>query len=119
MIRPKNFGKLGNRKAPRIAVPMDANLMLPERSAQCQLVNVSRTGCRLALDMPPRIGATVLVRIERIETLGVVAWVKRDQCGITFEAALDSPSLERLRWILDHSSKHQQNSLSTATAVWR
>mgnify|MGYP001302380382 CR=1 FL=1 len=119
MIGRKTFGKLGNRAMARLATDLDAGLVLPERSARCIVENVSRTGCRLQLSEPPRVGATVLVRVERIETLGSVAWVRGSRCGIRFAAPLEVRALERLRWIVEHGSDHEQNSLTHATAVWR
>ena len=119
VIGQRSFGKLGNRKAARLAMALDAGLVLPERSARCVVENVSRTGCRLRISEPPRIDATVLVRIERIEALGRVKWVHGQFCGIRFDQPLPVPAFERLQWILDNAGKHQQNSLSHATAVWR
>ncbi|MBL0924946.1 MAG: PilZ domain-containing protein [Sphingomonadaceae bacterium] len=119
MIRPRQFGKLGNRGMARLTTGIDGGMVLPERSASCRVDNVSRTGCRLSLDTPPRLGATVLVRVDRIEALGTVKWVRSRRCGIAFERPLDPPALERLRWIVEHESDHAQNGLRSATAVWR
>jgi hypothetical protein len=115
----RTFGKLGNRSMARLAIELEAGLVLPERTSRCALENVSRTGCRLRSGEPPRIGATVLVKIERIEALGSVTWVKGNRCGIIFEEPLEVRAFERLRWIVEHSRDHEQNSLSHATAVWR
>lgn len=119
MIGRKTFGKLGNRAMARLATDLDAGLVLPERSSRCVVENVSRTGCRLQLSEPPRAGTTVLIRVERIETLGTVAWVKGDRCGILFEEHIEVRALERLRWIVEHGSDHEQNSMTHATAMWR
>lgn len=119
MMHPKPFGKLGNRKMARLATEIDAGLMLPERSERCRLENISRTGCRLQLGGPPRVGATVLIRVERIETMGIVAWVRGNRCGVKFPEPLAIGELERIRWIVEHTSMYEQNSLTHATAVWR
>lgn len=118
-MHPKPFGKLGNRKMARLATEIDAGLVLPERSARCRLENISRTGCRLQLGEPPRVGATVLIRVERIEAMGIVAWVRGNRCGIKFPEPLAVRELERVRWIVEHTNAHEQNSLAYATAVWR
>ncbi len=119
MIGQRSFGKLGNRKAARLAIEIDAGLVMPERSVRCRLENISRTGCRLQLSDPPRVGATIMVRAERIQALGTVSWVRANRCGIKFSQPLEGSALERMRWIIENSSKHQQNSLSHATAIWR
>lgn len=119
MIVRRSFGKLGKRSVARLAIELDAGLVLPERTTRCLLENVSRTGCRLRLAEPPKIGATVLIKVERIESLGTVTWVKGDRCGIAFEEALQPQSLERLHWIIENSNSHQFNSMTNATAIWR
>lgn len=119
MLGAKKFGKLGNRGMARLETAIDGGLVLPERSATCLVENVSRTGCRLSLDAPPRLGATVLVKVERIETLGTVKWVRGRRCGVRFEPPLEPRALERLRWIVEHDRDHTNNHLATATAVWR
>jgi PilZ domain len=119
MLGVKKFGKLGKRSMARLVTAIDGGMVLPERNAYCRVENISRTGCRLALDSPPRLGATVLVRVERIETLGTVKWVRSARCGVAFERPLEPRELERLRWIVEHESDHAHNSLGTATAMWR
>jgi PilZ domain len=119
MLGVKKFGKLGNRGMARLATAIDGGMVLPERNAKCRVENVSRTGCRLLLETPPRLGATVLVRVERVEALGTVKWVRSGRCGIAFARALEPGALERLRWIAEHETDHVQNSLGSATAVWR
>lgn len=119
MIRQRTFGKLGNRKAARLSLKIDAGLVMPEKSERCTLENISRTGCRLEMSEPPRLGATVMVKVERIESLGVVTWVRHNRCGIKFSNVLEVAAFERMRWIVENSNKHEQNSLTHATAVWR
>jgi hypothetical protein len=102
-----------------MAIALDAGLAMPERTTRCLLENVSRTGCRLRLAEPPRVGATVLIKVERIEALGSVTWVKGDRCGISFEEILATQSLERLRWIIENDNGHQFNNMANATAIWR
>jgi PilZ domain len=119
MIQRRTFGKLGNRAAPRLAAGLDAVLVLPERSAGCLLENISRKGCRLHLSEPPRIGVTVLVRVERIEALGTVAWVRGLSCGVSFATPLPVEAVERVRWAVEHALDNEKSKLSSATAVWR
>ena len=70
MIRKQTFGKLGKRGAPRLEIAIDAGLATTGHSEQCRVENVSRSGCRLHLDRMPRLGTTVMIRIERIDTMG-------------------------------------------------
>lgn len=119
MSGARTFGKLGNRAMARMAAAIDGGLVLTGRSARCRVENVSRAGCRLRLDEPPLPGATVLVRIERVEALGTAVWVENGRCGVTFAKPLEPRELERLRWIVEHPGEHEKNIMASATAIWR
>jgi hypothetical protein len=115
----RSFGKLGNRAIARLATGLDASLVLPDRSVRCLIENVSRKGCRLQLDEPPRIGMTVLVKIDRSEALGTIMWVRGLKCGVSFASPLSLQALERIRWIVEHAQDHEKAKLRSATAMWR
>ena len=119
MLAKRTFGKLGKRAAARLATQIDGGLETPGHSAGCRVENLSRSGCRLHLDKPPGMGVTVLVRIERIEALGHVAWVREDRCGVTFSEALEQSALERVRWMVDNAEAHAENKRAVAIAMWR
>ncbi len=119
MLARKAFGKLGNRSIARINAGVDGALVLPDRSASCHVVNLSRKGCRLILGQPPRVGATVVLRVDRIDTLGHVVWVRGSHCGIAFDSPVPVEAIERVRWAAEHSQAHAKGKLSVATAVWR
>lgn len=119
MVVRKTFGKLGNRAMARIATGLTATLVLPERSATCRLENISRKGCRLNLIDLPRLGATVLVRVDRVDALGTVIWVRAPRCGITFASPVSIDAIERIRWSVEHAQDHEKGKISAAGAVWR
>ncbi len=119
MLRTKTFGKLGKRAVPRLDIAIEGGLATTGYSEKCRVENVSRTGCRLHLDREPRLGTTVMIRIERIETLGDVTWVRNGRCGVTFADPLKPRELERLLWIVKHTEKHENNVVNSATAMWR
>lgn len=60
-----------------------------------------------------------MIKVERAEALGHVAWVDGACCGVTFAEALTPQKLERLKWIVDHPEKHEQNVQTSAAANWR
>jgi hypothetical protein len=119
MINRKPFGKLGKRGLARISTGLDATLVLPDRSANCRLEDISRTGCRIRLGEPARRGATVLVRIERLEELGTVIWTRGMQCGVRFGRPIAVEALARIRWMVEHRDDQERRALASATAVWR
>lgn len=119
MIARKPFGKLGKRSLARITAGIDGALVLPDRSDNCHVENLSRKGCRLLLGEPPRVGATVIVRVERIDALGRIMWVRGQRCGIAFDRDVPVEAIERVRWAAEHAQADAKGKLSVATAVWR
>ena len=119
MITPKPFGKLGNRGIARMAMGLEANLALPERTVRAVVENISRVGCCLRLAEPPRNGVTALVRIEEVEELGTVVWVKGQRCGVNFANQLSSEAVERFCWIVENYRDHESANIANASAAWR
>ena len=119
MVIRKPFGKLGNRTMPRIVTGLTATLVLPERSVSCRLENISRKGCRLHVAELPRLGATVVVRVDRVDALGTVTWVRGPRCGVSFDSAVAVEAIERIRWSAEHAQDHEKGKISAAGAVWR
>lgn len=119
MQAKKTFGKLGNRALARIDAGVEGALVLPERSASCHVENLSRKGCRLLMGQPPRVGATVVVRVERIDVLGRIVWVRGQRCGVAFDRDVPVQAIERVRWAAEHAQANANGKLSVATAIWR
>ncbi len=115
----KTFGKLGNRAGARLVLAIDATFSLPERRATARVDNISRHGCRLTLDAPPRPGATILLRVERAESFGRIIWARGQSCGVRFAEPLDMRTLARLRWIAENPAAHERNSIGSAGQIWR
>jgi len=119
MLARRTFGKLGKRTAARLSTAIDGGVKTTGHTASCRVDNVSRDGCCLHLENPPAVNATVLVRVDRVETLANVVWAKDGQCGVTFAKALEPSQLNRLRWIAEHAEQHERNKVGSATAIWR
>lgn len=119
MLVRKTFGKLGKRSMARLVTALDASMTLPDRTARCHIENLSRNGCRIEVTEPPRLGATVLMRIDRIEAIGTVAWVRGMRCGIKFASPVPVAAIERVRWIAENEGDHVKSKVSAAGSVWR
>jgi hypothetical protein len=119
MLAKKSFGKLGNRGAARLSTSLEAGLVLPGRNVRCLLENISRKGCRVHIDEPPRVGTAAILRIDRTEAFGTIMWVRGQRCGIHFDEPIAIPLLERIRWMAEHEQDHERAKISAAGAVWR
>ena len=115
----RTFGKLGNRSMNRLQAGLAASLVMPDRTTSCKVENVSRLGCRLQLAEPPRVGATTLARFAEVEALGTISWARGERCGVKFAKPLGLEQVERIRWIAEHASEHETETLTGTPAVWR
>lgn len=115
----RSFGKLGKRSTGRLASGIDALLVLPGKSIPCVLENISRRGAKLQMDTPPQLGASIILRVDRIDAFGTVSWVRGLRCGIVFEEPIAVSLLERIRWATEHLADHQKSKLASASDVWR
>ena len=69
--------------------------------------------------MPPRIGLTVVLRVERVDALGYVIWVRGKKCGIAFDAAVPVAAIDRVRWAVEHSQTNEKRKFISTSANWR
>lgn len=124
MFGKRTFGKLGNRASARLEIDIEGGLRTPTQSYAFRLENASVSGCGFAMDgsdrdRPLHVGTEVLVKFERVETFGQIAWIARGRCGVKFVKPIKQEQLARLRWIVEHPERHQRNAANAATAMWR
>lgn len=115
----RSTGRLGKRATGRMELAIGAGLKTTGQMLSCRVDNVSRDGCCLHIENPPSIGDDVVVRIERAERFGRVAWIRNGRCGVRFDEPLSHNELARLRWIIGNPEKHAANTRNSASAMWR
>ena len=103
----------------RLLAGITGALVLPDRSIACVVENLSRKGCRLHVEEPPRIGLTVVLRVEQVDALGYVIWVRGKKCGIAFDAAVPVEAIDRVRWAVEHSQTNEKRKINSVSANWR
>jgi hypothetical protein len=97
-----NFGRkidgpTGRRKTLREKVVLAGSALSLESSRAVVVTDVSDKGAKLlGRELPPR-STNVLISVGEVELFATVAWVGRDECGITFEAPLDAELVERIK----------------------
>jgi hypothetical protein len=94
------FGKsraTGRRFAPRVAAPIHATLSSGLRNDAAELVEVSRTGARLAGKSLPTIGEQLTFRAGDVQALGEVVRSERHECAIEFQTPIATGEVDQLR----------------------
>ncbi len=90
-------GVSGRRAAARNPVLLPAAITSPTRSGMVDLVNISSTGASLRCEAVPSLGQDILIRTDKVEAFGSVVWVRRDLCGVHFDAPVDELTLRLLK----------------------
>jgi hypothetical protein len=119
MLARKSFSRLGDRAMGRLVAGIEGVLVLPDRSAACLVENLSRRGCRVQIETPPRVDTTVVLRVERVDAIGYVVWVRGMRCGIAFDNPVPVQAIDRVRWAVEHSQTSEKRKFSHASALWR
>lgn len=94
------FGKCeggGRRLSARERAPLIAVFSTQARSHDAELVDISRTGARLAGDDLPQLGEDFILAVEGIRTFGTVVWLDAQECGVTFDGQLPAADVEKVR----------------------
>jgi hypothetical protein len=87
----------GRRDEPRAYLLLLASVEALSGRNRVNLLDVSRSGARMAGDDLPAVGQDVVLRCGKVDTLGTVVWNGDGQCGIHFDEPISSPELIALR----------------------
>jgi hypothetical protein len=96
----RTFGKsraTGRRFTPRVAARVHAVLSTGSRNDPAELVDVSRTGARLAGKNLPTIGERLIFRAGDVQAFGQVVRSEPYQCAIEFETPIATAEVDQLR----------------------
>ena len=96
----RTFGRSkggGRRSEQREQAPLTAVFTSACKSDSAELMDFSATGARLRGDFLPDKGEEVLLSVETLKVFGVVAWAKRNECGIAFDHVLTPDDVNRVR----------------------
>jgi hypothetical protein len=97
-----NFGRridgpTGRRRARREEVVLAGSALTLGASRTVVVTDVSPAGAKLVGRKLPQPGTDVLLSVGSVELFGEIAWLRRDECGISFETPLDSELTDHLK----------------------
>ena len=91
------IGMVGRRGVARLRLGVPAKLLLLCGTYSCRLVDLSRTGARVALTEHPRLGVEAVLQAAGFEAFGTVVWSLNGEAGMRFDRPLDEGLLLRMR----------------------
>jgi hypothetical protein len=92
----------GRRKAGRLRVELPAQLLTLDGHPKANLCDISRSGARLRISHPLKIGDDVVINWLNFEGFGHVVWVKDEFAGVEFYDPIDEDILLKTREIIDY-----------------
>lgn len=77
------------RAARRTRATCAASLRTLTRESIGHLWDLSETGARVSLDVPPEAGETAVLKWGAEKVMCRVVWIDRDMCGLAFDTPID------------------------------
>lgn len=90
-------GPGGRRRTGREPVQLPASVTTMQTSLSVVMINVSRTGAKLRLAEPIRVGEDVWIKVPPIDCLAAVVWSGPELCGIRFDERLSEVEVAHLQ----------------------
>ncbi len=90
-------GPTGRRRSQREDVVLAASALSPGASRAVVVTDVSPSGAKLRGRQLPQAGTDVLLSVGSVVLFAAVAWVRHDECGISFESPLPAELTDHLK----------------------
>jgi len=93
----QNWRNPAQLRATRAPVKLDASIVTLNAYQFPELADISQTGAKLrASPLPPK-GTSALLRVNGLEVLCRVVWVKGEACGLRFEETVSPATLKQIQ----------------------
>jgi hypothetical protein len=95
----KFFGRfrLRRRAVPRAELSLDASISAGDLQHPATVIDVSRTGARVAGRNLPQEGQEVTIQVGSLKAPGLVVWSDTNVCAIEFDIPIAAVEVQQLR----------------------
>lgn len=108
----------GRRSNSRVRLQLPGKLILTERTVSCIVENLSTTGARLRLNVPPKAGNGAFLRLADMEIFCGIVWSTEDRCGLTFEEPMAGRKVVAMRDLAERYAQDAEARLKRAARDW-
>jgi hypothetical protein len=110
----------GRRRSRRVSVDLPTEVELVSGHCKAQLVSLSSTGASLVLDceVPPKMGAELVLAFERFECFGKLVWRRGERVGIYFYDPLTEDEVIEARRASDTLNEREARRLQSFARAW-
>lgn len=88
--------QIERRRTGRMLIEIPMSFKTVSGLRECQMTNISDTGAMLEMESPPSMGVSGWLVMGADEIYCTVIWAKEGSCGIEFERALASQTLDQI-----------------------
>lgn len=111
-------GTVGRRGVARLRLGVPARLLLLSGTYSCALVDLSRSGARVSLSEPPRLGVEAVLQAAGFEAFGAVVWAANGEAGMHFDQPLGEADLLRMRDFSDAFPERNAQQMRQSVQEW-
>lgn len=109
---------VGRRLAPRLRLSLPAQLIAVERSHTCILLNLSRTGAKVAILDAMREGEGAILRCGVIDHFGIITRSEFGLNAIAFEEPLSDKIVLETRRYYENFEERERRALIEMARKW-
>ncbi len=108
----------GRRNAPRLRLSLPARLVSVERTHQCILMNLSRTGAQIAILESLREGEGAVLKCGKIDQFVIVSRGEFGLNALTFEEELSDEMVLHIRRYHENFEERERRALVETARKW-
>jgi hypothetical protein len=110
--------KVGRRSAARLRLSIPAKLTTIYCDHRCILVDLSRTGAKVALAQPLRVGEAGYLNVAGLKIFALVVWCGGGINGLHFDCALTDEQVLTVRAYSEQMERHERTAMLAEARVW-
>lgn len=95
LTKRQQTAQIERRRTGRMLIEVPMSFKTVSGVRECQMTNISDSGAMLEMESPPATGVSGWLVMGDDEIYCTVIWAKEASCGIEFERALGSHTLEQ------------------------
>lgn len=108
----------GQRDFARARLNLSARIVTFNGTSGCTLIDMSRTGAKIAAADCPRIGSMVIIEGLPLELFGTVRWVRSSMFGFEFDGQVTQENVIAMRQYADGEAARQEQAQLTYARNW-
>jgi hypothetical protein len=110
--------EIGRRGAARLRLSIPARLVAVYETLPCDLLDLSRSGARVALEQPVATGEAGFLKFLNQELFATVVWAGQGGNGLEFEQPLSDEQVLEIRASAEHIDAEEYRGLRDEVRAW-